>query len=324
MKAVVLDRYGSYDALRVAELPTPAPGDGEVLVRVRAAAVNKGDWHLMAGEPFPVRLVFGLRRPKVRVLGSDLAGIVEAVGPGVTRFAVGDAVFGDLAASGFGAFAEYACAPETALQRKPPNADFTVAGAVAMAGQVALQGLRDHARLQPGQHVLVNGASGNVGMLAVQIAKALGATVTGVCGTRNLEMVRSLGADHVIDYTREDFAAGGARYDVVLDTAAHRPVSDSRRVIRAGGAYVMVGGSTRLLFTIMLLGRWLGGSGKVQVATLIQETREPDLTQLRQWLASGALAPRVDRTASLDQMAGAMRYFREGKPRGKVVVTPTR
>ena len=224
MKAMVYHNYGSPDVLKFEEVRTPTPADDEVLIKVRAASANAGDWHLLRGEPFLVRLMAGLRKPKDTVLGADVAGRVEAVGAKVAQFRPGDAVFGDLSESGFGAFAEYVSAPEDALVPKPAKLSFEEAAAVPSAATTALQALRDKGRIEPGQSVLVNGASGGVGSFAVQIAKSFGADVTGVCSTRNLEMVRSLGANHVIDYTQEDYTQNGSRYDLIVDAAAYPPI----------------------------------------------------------------------------------------------------
>lgn len=322
MKAMRFERYGGTDALHLTEMPRPEPDEGEVLIRVRAAAVNKADWHLLRGEPFPVRLMFGLLRPKAQVLGSEVGGTVEAVGSGVTRFTTGEAVFGDLAGAGLGAFAEYVCAPQDALLPKPDSVSFEQAGSVAMSGQTALQGLRDHGGLRSGQHVLVNGASGNVGMPAVQIAKVMGAEVTGVCGTRNVEMVRALGADRVVDYRTTDFATEGPLYDLILDTAARRPVHEVRRALKPGGTYVMVGGSTPLVFRIMILGRWMGGPEGVTVRSMLQKTSPEDLSILRSWLEEGVLTPMVDRSYPLAGLPEALERLGSGQAQGKLVIVP--
>lgn len=240
MKAIVQDRYGSSEVLEFREVDRPVPKDGEVLVRVRAASVNARDWHVMRGDPYVARLAFGLRRPKrrMRIQGGDFAGVVEAVGKDVTRVRPGDEVYGEAD----GAFAEYLCAPQGVLGPKPANLSFEQAAAVPLAGNTALMGLRDVGKVGPGQHVLVNGASGGVGTFAVQIAKALGAEVTGVCSTRNVDLVRSLGADHVVDYTREDFTRTGARYDLVFDLVGNRTLADCRRALNPTGMLILAGG----------------------------------------------------------------------------------
>jgi NADPH:quinone reductase-like Zn-dependent oxidoreductase len=236
MKAMVRHRFGSPDVMELEECPKPIPGEHEALVKIRAAAANPADWHILRGDPWLMRLAgFGMIRPKHQILGADIAGTVEAVGKGVKRFAPGDAVFGDLVGSGWGAFAEYACVREEALALKPPNLTFEQAAAVPLAALTALQGLRDAGRLQPGQQVLINGASGGVGTFAVQVAKALGAEVTGVASSKNLDLVRSLGANRVLDYTRDDFTRQPERYDLILDTAAFRPVKDSLRALTPRG-----------------------------------------------------------------------------------------
>ncbi|MCA9904945.1 MAG: NAD(P)-dependent alcohol dehydrogenase, partial [Anaerolineae bacterium] len=246
MKAIVCTKYGALETLQVAEVAQPTPRDTEVLVKVRAASVNYNTAALVTGKPFIVRLMTGaLLKPKYPTPGNDIAGHVEAVGSQVRRFKPGDAVYGDLAISGFGAFAEYVAVPETALALKPANLSFEQAAAVPEAGLVALQALRDFAHVQPGQQVLINGASGGIGTFAVQIAKALGAEVTGVCGTRNLELVRSLGADHVIDYTQERFVHNRQQYDVIVATAGYQPLADYKRALKPNGVYVATGGDMK-------------------------------------------------------------------------------
>ena len=323
MKAVVRTRYGSPDVLELRELDTPVPADDEVLVRVRAASVNRADWYSLTGRPWIARPMSGLRRPKSDRLGTDFAGTVEAVGRDVTTFRPGDEVFGGRD----GALAEYVCVrEERAIAPKPANVTFEQAGAVGVAGLTALQGLRDKGGLEAGERVLVNGASGGVGTFAVQVAKALGAEVTGVCSPENVELVRSLGADHVVDYTRDDFTRGERRYDLVFDVAGSRPWSQLKRVLEPEGAIVLVGGpiSNRLFGP-------LGHVVKISLATMrgsrssvffIAKFDKADLEDLCRLLAEGKLTPVVDRQYDLSEIADAFRYMGEGHAHAKVVVTP--
>jgi NADPH:quinone reductase-like Zn-dependent oxidoreductase len=320
MKAIVQDRYGSADVLRLEDIDVPVPGDDDVLVRVHAAGVDPGVWHLMTGLPYLVRLGFGLRGPKLRVRGLDVAGRVEAVGGNVTGFQPGDAVFGTCD----GAFAEYACARQDRLAPMPANLNFEQAAAVPISGCTALQALRDKAKVQPGQRVLVTGAGGGVGSFAVQLAKAFGAEVTGVCSTAKTDLVRSLGAD-VIDYTWEDFADQPRRYDVIVDTAGLRSLSHLRRCLTPKGALVIVGGEGG--------GRWSGGVDRqlrAQLLSLFTAQRlfgllatEPrsDLDTLRQLIEDGQLMPVIDRTYPLNEAPDAIRRLERGEARGKLVVT---
>lgn len=319
MQAVLYRRYGSPDVLTCEETPQPAPLEDEVLVKVHAASVNPYDWHFMRGEPLPMRLATGLRQPKDPRLGVDLAGRVEAVGTRVKTLKVGDEVFGACR----GAFAEYATGPERRLALKPANVTFEEAATLPVAGITALQGLRDTARLQAGQKVLVNGASGGVGTFAVQIAKALGALVTGVCSTRNVDMVRSLGADRVIDYTKEDFTTEDDRYDVLLDCVSNHPLSACRGVLTPNGTYAGVGGSTDQwvralgnLIALLALSPFVSHRLKV---VMVRATAE-DLTMLGDWMASGKVRAVIDRRYPLHQTADAIRYSEGGHVRGKLVL----
>ncbi len=322
MRAVVRERYGSPDVLELRELEKPEPADDEVLVRVRASSVNRAEWYSLTGRPFIARPTEGLRGPKSERLGVDFAGVVEVVGKDVTTFGPGDEVFGGKD----GAFAEYVCVrEERAIVPKPANVTFEQAAAVPVAGLTALQGLHDRGGLQPGQRVLVNGGSGGVGTFAVQVAKALGAEVTAVCSTRNVEQARALGADHVVDYTAEDFTRSGRRYDLIFDVAGSKPWSALKRVLEPNGIVVLVGGS--------MANRWLGPLGHVgavRLATLLGSRRsvffvakfnKPDLETLRELLESGKLTPVVDRRYQLSEIADAFRYLGEGHARAKVVVT---
>jgi NADPH:quinone reductase-like Zn-dependent oxidoreductase len=321
MRAIVRHRYGPPDVLRLEEVPKPGATGDRVLVRVHAASVNASDRHLLRGEPFLVRLMFGgLLRPRCKVLGSDIAGRVEAVGENVKRFSPGDEVFGDLSGSGFGAFAEYASVPESALAPKPAGTTFEEAATVPQAAVAALQGLRDRGRIRPGGKVLVHGASGGVGTFAVQIAKAFGAEVTGVCRTRGLDTVRSLGADHVVDSARDDVTRTGKRYDLIVDTAAYRSTFDYRRVLEAGGRYVLVGGSTARIFQVILLGPWFSLTGPGRALFLVSKPNPADLLFLTRLIEAGEIAPVIDRRYTLSEVPEAIRHLEEGHPRGKIVI----
>ncbi len=323
MKAIVQDRYGSPDVLQFREIDQPVPTDNEVLVRVHAASVNARDWHVMRGDPYVARPVLGFGAPKVRIRGTDFAGRVEAVGRGVTRFRPGDEVYGEVD----GAFAEYVCVPDGVVERKPANLTFEQAAAMPLAANTALMGLRDAARVRPGQHVLVNGASGGVGTFAVQIAKSFGADVTGVCSTRNTDLVRSIGADHVIDYTREDFTQGGRRYDVVFDLVGNRSLKDCRRALTPTGTLILSGGGVSnggsligpvgLIIRGQLLSRFVRHRLLVLTATPSTE----NLATLRELAESAKLTPVIDRTYPLNETPDAIRYLETEHARAKVVIT---
>jgi NADPH:quinone reductase-like Zn-dependent oxidoreductase len=322
MKAIARDSYGSSDLLELRDIDKPEIGDDEVLVRVHAAGVDRGVWHLMTGLPYLVRIAgYGLRAPKNPVIGMDLAGVVEAVGKNVSRFQRGDKVFG----VGEGSFAEYALAREDKLAPKPANLTFEQAAVVAVSGLTALQALRDHGRVEPEQEVLIIGASGGVGTFAVQIARAFGAHVTGVCSTAKVEMVRSIGADHVIDYTREDFAEGGQRYDLILDIGGNSSLARLRRTLTPEGTLVIVGGEGG--------GRWFGGIDRQlrammvsrfvgqKLGTFISKENHEDLLVLKELIESGKLTPVIDRTFPLAEVPEAIRYLQEGHAQGKVVIS---
>ncbi|HEX9363356.1 MAG TPA: NAD(P)-dependent alcohol dehydrogenase [Candidatus Dormibacteraeota bacterium] len=323
MKAIVQDAYGSADVLELREIDKPESNDGEVLLRIHAAGVDPGVWHLMTGRPYLVRAMgFGLRAPKVRVRGRDVAGVVESIGGNVTRFKAGDEVFG----TAEGSFAEYVCAREDRLAPKPANLSFEQVAAVPISGLTALQGLRDAGKIEPGQKVLVIGAAGGVGSFAVQIAQAYGAEVTGVCSTNKMDLVRSIGASHVIDYTREDFADGPRRYDVILDTAGNRSLTHLRRALTPKGTLVIVGGEGGG-------GRWLGGFDRQifrapLLSIFVGQTMRPlvsteslnDLLALKELIEAGKVTPVIDRTYPLSQAPEAIRYVAEGHARGKVVI----
>lgn len=322
MKAIVQDRYGSPDVLQLRDLDAPAIGDDDVLVRVHAAGVDPGVWHLMTGLPYLVRIMgFGLRRPKMRVPGMDVAGYVESVGKNVTQWQAGDAVFGACN----GSFAEYASAGADKLAPKPTNLTFEQAAAVPTSALTALQGLRDKGEVQAGQGVLIVGASGGVGTFAVQLAKALGAEVTGVCRTAKMDLVRSIGAHHVIDYTRHDFADGARRYDVILDSGGNRSLSQLRRALTPRGTLVIVGGEGG--------DRWIGGTDRQlralvlspfvrqRLRTFIAVVRQEDLRKLKALIEAGNVTPVIDRTYSLEEAPDAVRHLEAGRTRGKVVVS---
>ena len=316
MKAVVYYNYGSPDVLKCEEIEKPTAGDNEVLIKVRAASVNPLDRFFMRGTPI-VRILPGLRKPKVTRLGVDVAGQVEAVGRNVTQFKPGDEVFGVCR----GAFAEYVCAVEDKLALKPANISFEDAAAVPVAALTALQGLRDKGRIQPGHKVLVDGASGGVGTFAVQIAKSFGAEVTAVCSTRNVDTARSIGADHVIDYTREDFTQSGQRYDLILGANAHHSVFDYWRALSRDGIFVMAGGALARIFQAMLLAPFLSRIGGKKMRFFIAKINTKDLVLLKDLLEAGKVAPVMDRRYPLSDAAEALRYREEGHARGKVVIT---
>jgi len=320
MKAIVYERYGSPDMLKLQEMPKPTPGAGEVLVKLHATALNAADWHMLRADPFLVRFEAGLTAPKRRVLGADIAGQVEAVGAGVTQFRPGDEVYGEITSCGWGGFAEYVCARETCLAPKPANLTWEEAAAVPMAAMTALQALRDKANVQAGQSVLIHGAGGGVGTFAVQLAKVFGAEVTAVCGPRNIQRVRDLGADHVIDYTQQDFAQGGQQYDVILAVNGSRSLTDYRRALRPGGQYVMIGGSNGQMFQALLLGPLFSLAGGRKMGNLLAHVSQEDLIYLRDLIEAGKITPIIDRCYPLEQVPDAMRYLEEGHAGGKIVI----
>ncbi|WP_086830398.1 NAD(P)-dependent alcohol dehydrogenase [Streptomyces sp. NRRL B-24572] len=323
MRAWTQERYGSADVLEFAEVERPVPGAREVLVRVHAAAVNAADWHLMRGDPYVARFALGLRRPKERVRGRDFAGVVEAVGGGVTELRPGDEVFGEAP----GAFAEYVCAPVAATELKPAGMGFAEAAAIPLAGNTALIGVRDLGKVRPGTRVLVNGASGGVGTFAVQLAKALGAEVTGVCGPGNAPLVLGLGADRVVDYTREDFTAPPDRYDLVFDLVGNRSLGELRRTLSPTGVLVLSGGGVfegGSVFGPMGLlskGKLLSKVSDRRIHVLTAEPRRENLVALREFAESGGIAPVIGRTYPLAEADRALRYVEEGHARAKVVLS---
>lgn len=322
MKAIVYRRYGTPEVLEAQEMETPRAGDGQVLVRVRAAGINPYDWHHLTGTPYFLRLMAGLRRPKQPVLGLDFAGQVEAVGPGVTRLRVGDEVYG----MRMGAFAEYLTVREDAVEIKPANLSFEQAAAVPLAALSALQALRDKGRIRPGQRVLINGASGGIGTFAVQLARWFGADVTGVCSTRNVELVWSVGADRVIDYTRDDFVASGQRYDLIVDVAGNRSIADRRRALTPTGTLVVIGGPKT--------GRWLGPlassvrlaaaarfSGRQRLLGMLTKPSRADLALLRELIEAGKVTPVIEHVYPLDELGQALQHGGLGHAQAKIVIT---
>ncbi len=322
MKAIVQTEYGSPDVLSLADVEMPAVTDASVLVRVRATSINAGDWHLMRGSPWIARLAFGLRKPKFRTLGMDVAGVVEAIGKDVTQVQVGDAVFGDISEFGFGAFAEYVSVPEESLVRKPEAITFEQAAAVPAAALTAFHALCKCGQIQAGQRVLINGASGGVGSFAVQIAKAIGAEVTAVCSGKKVAMMQLIGADHVIDYTQTDVTKAGQTYDLIVDAAAFRSVFDYLPILTKMGTYVLVGGSTRRLFqTMLFLGPLISSLSRRSVKCLILKANQDDLLILRDWLEAGKIVPVIDRRYPLSEVPIAIRHVEERQVQGKVVIS---
>ena len=323
MKAIVYTEYGSPDVLQLQEVEKSTPKDAEVLVKVHAASANPADWHTMRATPFLARLVNGFFSPKNPRLGADVAGRVEAVGSGVTQLKVGDEVFGCLSLNAMGSFAEYVCAREAALVLKPANVTFEQAAAVPLAALTALQGLRNQGQIQAGQKVLVNGASGGVGTFAVQIAKSFGAEVTGVCSTWNLDMVRSIGADQVIDYTREDFTRNGQQYDLIYCAVGNRSITDYQRALKPQGVCVIAGFTNlRLLFEHMILAPRRSKAGGKRVGLMpTMSPNQKDLAFLKELLETGKIVPVIDKSYPLNETPEAIRYLETGHAKGKVVIT---
>jgi len=319
MQAIVYRNYGSPDVLQLEEIEKPPVGDNEVLVKIRAASLNPLDWHFMRGRPAVLRLMFGLRKPRVERLGVDASGVVEAVGKNVLRFAPGDEVFGACR----GAFAEYACAAESKLAKKSSGVPFEQAASMPIAAITALQGLRDTGKIQVGQKVLINGAAGGVGTFAVQIARTFGADVTGVCSARNVEMVRSIGADRVVDYTQEDFTKGSQRYDLIFDCIGNHSLSAYRRVLNPRGTYVVVGGPDGRWFSpvdMFVKAAVLSPFVSQRLAGLSAKHKADDLATLNDLVVSGEVVPVIDRRYALSEVREAMRYLEEGHARGKVLI----
>ncbi len=320
MKAIVHTRYGPPELLELQEVPKPTPKDNEVLVEIHAASANAADWHLLSG-PIPRLMGFGLFRPNNRIPGVDMAGRVEAVGGKVTQFQPGDEVYGDLSDHGSGAYADYVSAPESVLARKPANLSFQEAAAMPMAAVTALQALRDKRQIQPGQKVLINGAAGGVGTFAVQIAKSFGADVTAVCSTRNLEKARQLGADHVIDYTQEDFTKNGQQYDLILAANGYHSIFNYRRALTPKGIYVMSGGSGAQIFQAMFLGPWISLAGGRKMDNVMAKANQKDLALITELAEAGKVKPVIEKRCTLGEVPETIRYLKEGHARGKVVIT---
>ena len=320
MKAIVYYSYGSPDVLQLKEVEKPVPKDDEVLIKVRAASVNPLEWHFMRGKPLFMRLMgIGLLKPKNNILGVDIAGRVEAVGRNVKRFQPGDEVFGG--SNSGGGYADYACVSEDRLAPKPEGTTFEEAAAIPIAAITALQGLRDKGEIQSGQKVLINGAGGGVGTFAVQIAKSFGAEVTGVCSTEKLEMVSSLGADRVIDYTQEDFTENGQRYDLILDNVGNRSIFDLKRALNRNGICVIIGFSPAIMFQTLFLGPFISMTGSKKIGLMSAKITDKDLVFLKELFEAGKVKSIIDRRYQLSDVAEAIRYLEEGHARGKVVIT---
>ena len=319
MKTIAFTKYGSPDFLELKEINTPTPNDDEVLIKVHAASINSWDYELLKGKPFANRAMFGFLRPKIKTLGADIAGKVVAIGKNIRKFSPGDEVLGDLSQDGWGGFAEYVCTSENSLALKPKSISFEEAAAIPQAAVLALQGIRDKGQVKAGQKVLINGAGGGVGTFAVQMAKSFGAVVTGVDSTEKLTTMRSIGADHVMDYTKGDFAKNGQQYDLILDNVASRPISAIKHVLGAKGTYVMIGGSTARIMQIAFLGSLISKNGK-KMGLLMHETNK-DLAFITKLIEEGKIKPVIDKCYSISEVPEALRYFGEGKAKGKIVIT---
>ncbi|NJM48729.1 MAG: NAD(P)-dependent alcohol dehydrogenase [Alkalinema sp. RU_4_3] len=321
MKAIVQTRYGSPEVMQLAEVEAPTVPDNGVLVKVHATSINSGDWRLMRGTPFLVRLMFGgLRKPKIKTLGMDVSGTVEAVGRSVTQFKPGDAVFGDTSEAGFGSFAEYLCAPEATFAHKPAQISFEAAATVPVAALTALQGLRDCGQIQAGQKVLINGASSGVGTFAVQLAKAFGAEVTAVCSREKSAMVVSLGADQMIDYHQTDITKMPAQYDLIFDVAAYRSVYHYLPILKPQGTYVLVGGAIERFFQLMLFGPWISRRQGKSIKVLSVKPNQADLVVLSDLLEAGKIVPVIDRTYPLSQVPAAIHQMEQRQVTGKIAI----
>jgi len=320
MKAIVYEKYGPPEVLQLKEVEKPTPTDNEVLIEVHAASVNDWDWGLLRGKPFVIRLLFGLLKPKIKILGVDIAGRVEAAGRNTMQFQPGDDVYGDISECGFGGFAEYVCARENALALKPASMTFDEAAAIPQAAMLAVQGLRDKGQIQSGQKLLINGAGGGVGTFAVQIAKLYGVEVTGVDSSGKLDMLRSMGFDHVIDYTQEDFTKNGQCYDLILDVKTNRSIFDYTRALSPNGIYVTVGGSMTRIFQALFLRPWISIISKKKIR-IVGLKPNKDLAYMNELFEAGKVKPVIDGPYKLNEVPEAIRYFGEGKHKGKVVIT---
>lgn len=321
MKAIVSNKYGSADVLRLEDVNKPLPGENEVLIKVKASSLNYGNLVLLKGEPYLARFAFGLRKPKYPIPGGDVAGRIEAVGEKVKKFKVGDEVFGDLSGSGWGAYAEYAVAPENALSLKPSKLSFEEAAAVPMSAVTALQAIRDKGNIQKGQKVLINGGSGGVGTFAIQIAKSFDTHVTAVVSTGNVEVARSLGADHVIDYKQENFTEGNERFDLIIGVNGQHPITAYKRTLNDGGRFIHVGGSPKQLSQVMMMGPFLSMTGNKKLSSFLQRANENDLDTMRKLIDEGKVKPVIDRVYKLDEIQEAFKYFEQGHAKGKVIIT---
>jgi len=321
MKAMVLEKYGSPDFFALKEVEKPKPRNNEVLVKVVAVSINSWDWEILIARPFVNRLIAGLLKPKrIKVLGCDIAGRVEAVGKNVKQFQPGDDVFGDLSGCGWGGFAEFVCARDNSLETKPASMSFEQAAAIPQAGLLALQALRYKGQIQPGQKVLFNGAGGGVGTLGMQMAKSFGADVTGVDSTEKLDVMRSSGADHVIDYTQEDFTKNARHYDRIIDVAATRSVLDYKRALSPNGVFVMVGGSSSLVYKLLFLGAWISMTENKKMGLLLHKPNK-GLSFMKALFEAGEVVPVIDRCYPLNKVAEAFRYYAEGRVKGKIIIT---
>lgn len=319
MKAIVFNRYGQPDVLHLEKVKKPSPRDNEVLIKVHAVSLNSADWRMLTGTPFIARLSFGLLRPMKNILGADIAGVVEAIGSGITRFKPGDKVYGDLGMVGFGGLAEYVCAPEHVIAPKPINLTYEESAALPMASITALQALQNEGQVQPGQKVLIHGSAGGVGTYAIQIAKYLGAEVTGVCSTRNIEQTLALGADHVIDYLKEDFAANGKTYDLILGINGNRSIFDYRNALTPKGKYLMIGGSDKQIYQFMLLGPFVARPGQ-KMGSVFAKTVSKELIAIKDLAEAGKIRPLIDRTYKIEETPEAMRYLGTGHAHAKIII----
>ena len=318
MKAIISHEYGSPDVLELQDIEKPTPKDNEVLIRLHATSVNSSDWEFLTGEPLYIRM-WGLRKPKYQILGSDIAGRVEAVGRNAKQFQSGDDVFGDIMYS-WGGFAEYVCANESNLVLKPTFMTWEEAAAIPQAAVVALQGLRDKGQVLAGQKVLINGAGGGAGTFALQLAKFFGAEVTGVDSTMKLDVMRSIGADHVIDHTKEDYTRNGKQHDLIVDLVAHRSIFDSKRALAPAGSYVMVGGSVKRLFQTLFVGSLISMMGTRKFGVLAHKQNQKDMRYITELVESGKVTPVIDRTYTLDQVPEAIQLVGDGRAKGKVII----
>lgn len=320
MKAVIYKKYGLPDVLKLINVEKPAPKDNEVLINVRAASVNSWDWDRLTGKPYIYRLLFGITKPKLKILGADIAGVVESTGKNITRFKPGDEVFGDLCECGWGGFAEYVCAREKALTLKPPNMTFKQASAIPQAGVLALQGIRYKRQIKAGDKVLINGAGGGVGTFAIQMAKNFGAEITGVDSSNKKDLIIEAGADHFIDYTKEDFTKNGKQYDRIIDVIATRSVFDYKRALRSGGTYAMIGGTIPSILQIAFMGPWFSMTGTKRIG-LVALKPNKDLSYIIELFETGKLVPVIDKCYKLDEVPEALKHIGEGKVRGKIVIS---